>query len=178
MLFARTTATEWGNSIMTPQQNTQWVPQRQKDLPIFTTMTCLSFRGEAKINHFPLQRSDGHFCYARVKHVKPTSQSGNTYTVSVKREDALQAQLLAPGQPFLHPWRSSPCAGSVTLLSHSLSTYLPRPPGLPVAECEWIEEWMNMILLLCLHICCFSGFRSNRVEDCRAIGNKWNGLGY
>ena len=66
-------------------------------------MTCLSFRGEAKINHFPLQRSDGHFCYARVKHVKPTSQSGNTYTVSVKREDALQAQLLAPGQPFLHP---------------------------------------------------------------------------
>lgn len=66
-------------------------------------MTGLSFRGKEKINHFPLQRSGGHFCYARVKHVKPTSQNGNTYTVSVKGEDALQAQLLAPGQPFLRP---------------------------------------------------------------------------
>ena len=66
-------------------------------------MTCLSFQREAKINHFPLQRSGGHFCYARVKDMKPTSQNVNTYFVSVKCEDALQAQLLAPRQPFLRP---------------------------------------------------------------------------
>lgn len=35
--------------------------------------------------------------------MKPTSQNVNTYIVSVRCEDALQAQLLAPGQPFLHP---------------------------------------------------------------------------
>ena len=35
--------------------------------------------------------------------MKPTSQNVNTYFVSVKCEDALQAQLLAPRQPFLRP---------------------------------------------------------------------------